>query len=88
MKPLIPAVVWLWWLAVAYVPVAQVQFIRRYSAAIGCPPTSECYVPGSEHLLYLELLAFGSAFLLWPACLWFVVIRPVARRLGKMRRVS
>src|SRR5438105_4567072 len=67
---------WVWWLAVAYVPVAQFEFARRYSAAIGCPSSGDCYVPGSEHLLYLDMLFIGAALLLWPACVWFLVLRP------------
>ncbi len=34
-----------WWVAVAYRPVAQFQFIRRYSAAIGCPASGESEPP-------------------------------------------
>ena len=86
MKRLIPAVVWLWWLTVSYVPVAQFRFRRQYSAAIGCPASGDCYVPGSEHLLDLDLMFFSSALLFWPVCFWFLVARPVARRLSKLRR--
>ena len=77
--------VFAWWLAAACLPIAQFQFTRRYSAAIGCPSSGECYVAGAEHLLYLDLLFFGSAVLLWPACMWFLAFRPVAsliRRIG------
>lgn len=67
----------IWWLAVAYLPVALFQFERRYSKAIGCPQTGDCYAPGSEHPLSLDVMIFGSALLLWPACLWFLVVRPL-----------
>lgn len=75
----------IWWLAVAYVPVAIFQFGRRYAEAIGCPKAGDCYVPGSEHLLSLDLMFFGSALLLWPACFWFVVVRPLVYLVRKAR---
>ena len=62
-----------YWLAVAYIPVAIFQFIARYEAAIGCPTRGECYVPGAEHLLYLEMLMFYSAVVLLPAAVWNIV---------------
>lgn len=75
----------IWWLAVAYLPLAIFRFGRRYGESIGCPKAGDCYVPGSEHLLSLDLMFFGSALLLWPACLWFLLVRPlvfVARKAG------
>jgi len=54
------AVASIWRLAVAYLPVALFQFERRYSEAIGCPKAGDCYVPGSEHLLSLDVIFFGS----------------------------
>lgn len=67
----------IWWLAIGYIPVAQFRFIRSYSEAIGCPKQGDCYVPGSEHLLALDVQFLGSAFLLWPTCFWFLVVRPL-----------
>ena len=79
------AVVSIWWLAVAYLPVALFQFERRYSDAIGCPKAGDCYVPGSEHLLSLDVMFFGSALLLWPACLWSLLVRPLSFFFRKSR---
>lgn len=75
----------IWWLAVAYLPVAIFRFERRYSEAIGCPKAGDCYVNGSEHLLSLDLMFFGSALLLWPACLWFLLVRPLVSLVWKAR---
>lgn len=83
----------LWLLAVAYIPLAQHAFMREFTHDIGCPARGDCYVPGSEHLLDLELLNIGSAVLLWPPCAWFLICKPIislwrlrqrdqARRLG------
>lgn len=66
-----------WWLAAGYIPIAQARFYRHYADFIGCPPSGDCYVEGSEHLLGMDLLVFGSALVLWPACLWVLVIRPL-----------
>ncbi|MCL4469880.1 MAG: hypothetical protein ACYC05_11680 [Sulfuricella sp.] len=67
----------IWWLAIGYLPVSQFRFIRTYSEFIGCPARGDCYVPGSEHLLHLDMLFFASAFLLWPTSFWFFVVRPL-----------
>lgn len=67
----------IWWLAIGYIPVAQFRFIRSYSEAIGCPKQGDCYVLGSEHLLALDVQFIFSAFLLWPTCFWFLVVRPL-----------
>jgi len=67
----------IWWLAIGYLPITQFRFTRTYSEAIGCPKQGDCYVPGSEHLLSLDIQFLASAFLLWPTCLWFLVVRPL-----------
>lgn len=67
----------IWWLAIGYIPIAQFRSIRSYSDAIGCPKHGDCYVPGSEHLLALDVQFLASAFLLWPTCFWFLVVRPL-----------
>jgi hypothetical protein len=77
MKAVRFALTYLWWVAAAYLPFAQFQFNRKYSRAIGCPASGDCYVDGSEHLLSLDLLLFYSAALLWPACAWMLFIRPL-----------
>jgi hypothetical protein len=59
-----------YWAAVGYFPFVLISYWRRYHAAIGCPQNSECYVPGSEHLLGLELMIAIAAILFWPlACI-------------------
>jgi hypothetical protein len=66
-----------WWVAAAYIPFAQIAFYRAYHSAIGCPPVGDCYFPGSEHLLGLEVLIAGCALVLWPACLWALIVKPL-----------
>jgi hypothetical protein len=63
----------LFWIVVAYIPVYWWRFERLYSEAIGCPKRGDCYVPGSEHLLTIEMGIFLSAIILWPLALWKVV---------------
>lgn len=59
-----------YWAAVGYFPFTLISYWRQYRAAIGCPQNGDCYVPGSEHLLDLELMIGTSAILLWPlACI-------------------
>lgn len=67
---------WLWWLALAAVPLSIGIVERRYMDRIGCPPRGDCYVPGSEILIEWDILAMAVTLLVWPVCLWFLVIAP------------
>jgi hypothetical protein len=85
MRTVRTALAYLWWIAAAWLPFAQFQFNRRYAGAIGCPTSGDCYVEGSEHLLSLDVLLLYSAALLWPACAWMLIVRPLlslAKRTG------
>jgi hypothetical protein len=64
-----------WWLAAAYIPIAQLRFYQGYRLAIACPSNGDCYTPGSEHLLGMELLFIGSAVILWPLCIWYLMLK-------------
>lgn len=86
MRTVRTALTYVWWIAAAYLPLAQLQFNRKYAAAIGCPVSGDCYVDGSEHLLSLDLLLFYSAALLWPACVWMLIVRPLLARLRRTGR--
>jgi hypothetical protein len=56
----------IYWAAVGYFPFVPISYWRGYRAAIGCPQDGDCYVPGSEHLLGLELMITTAAILFWP----------------------
>jgi len=62
----------LFWMAVAYIPVYWWRFEKTYSAAIGCPKSGDCYVPGSEHLLAIDTGIILTAAILWPLPFWKV----------------
>jgi hypothetical protein len=72
------------WMVVAYIPVYWWRFERAYSAAIGCPKTGDCYVPGSEHLLAIHTGIILTAAILWPLALWKVtsLLWEVIMRIG------
>ncbi|MBH9551500.1 hypothetical protein [Inhella gelatinilytica] len=76
MRVLLFVVHQIWWLAVAYLPIAQFRLRQTYSRSIGCPEAGDCYVPGSEFLLNLDLLIFCSGFVLWPLCVHHFIVRP------------
>jgi len=59
-----------YWVIVACVPLSIFIFEREYSAAIGCPKSGDCYVPGSEHILNIDMLVMFSAVVLWPLVFW------------------
>ena len=65
-----------WWLGAAAVPFVVNGYYHSYRQAIQCPVSGDCYTPGSEHLLGIELLMAFSAFTIWPLFAWYVVIQP------------
>ena len=87
MKHLVRALKAGWWLVVAYIPLAQAKIYWDFATSIGCPPAGDCYVPGSEHLLGMDILNFFTAVVLWPVCLWVLVVQPL-RALWKDRTSS
>lgn len=77
-------------MVVAYIPVYWWRFERVYSEAIGCPKRGDCYVPGSEHLLTIEMGIFMSAAILWPLAFWKIldVLSKFIKRAGHGRKKS
>jgi hypothetical protein len=67
----------LWAAAAAYIPVALTRFANLLRSDIGCPSAGDCYVPGSEHLLDLDLIILFAAVVLWPVSIWVGLVRPV-----------
>jgi hypothetical protein len=59
-----------YWAAVGYIPISIFRFSQKYAASIGCPKAGDCYVPGWEHLLSMDLMFFFSAAVLWPLVVW------------------
>ena len=80
----------LFWMVVAYIPVYWWRFERVYSEAIGCPKRGDCYVPGSEHLLTIEMGIFLSAAILWPLAFSKVlgVLSEFMKQAGRGRKKS
>ena len=75
----------LWWLGAASLPLLINRYYHSFRQAIQCPASGDCYTPGSEHLLAIELLIAFSAFTVWPLFIWHVLVQPwrarvVARR--------
>jgi len=62
----------LYWAVVAYIPISIFRFGRKYAVSIGCPESGDCYVPGSELILSLDLLFLFSVVVLWPLVAWKV----------------
>jgi len=80
----------LFWMVVACIPVYWLHFEKVYSEAIGCPKRGDCYVPGSEHLLTIEMGIFLSAAILWPLAFWKVlgVLSEFMKQAGRGRKKS
>jgi hypothetical protein len=76
----------IYWTAVASVPIAVFLVIRNFKADIGCPLSGDCYEPGSEHLLYFEMLFLYAAVILLPGAAWQIL--RTARALVRGRRDS
>ena len=72
----------MWWLALAYVPVALSNAIDHLYDELGCSLHGDCYVPGTGAGFALEVMDLKIAMLVWPACIWFLGLRWVVTRLG------
>jgi hypothetical protein len=81
-KTFVATIHWLWWLAVGVLPLAWLQVGYKYKESIGCPPTGDCYVPGSEALIYFDTMLMVSVALLWPPSIWHLGLRNVVRWLN------
>ena len=82
---LLPAVAVVVWRRYNSMPLLINRYYHSFRQAIQCPGSGDCYTPGSEHLLGIELLIAFSAFTVWPLFIWYVVVQPwrarvVARR--------
>ena len=65
---------WFAWGALSSVPVMIEVAKVRHMDALGCPPAGDCYVPGSESLIYWDVAALAIAAIVWPLALWFTVL--------------
>src|SRR5688572_16601026 len=72
----------IWWLLLAYAPIAIFHATDRIYVEIGCPPRGDCYVAGAIGVFELEILTYLIALLVWPACIWFLGGRLAAVQLG------
>jgi hypothetical protein len=79
MRRALATIQWLWWAAVAALPIIGLKLQRAYMDAIGCPPRGDCYVPGSRGLHYWDAHIFLMAAILWPICAWFLFVAPWRR---------
>lgn len=59
-----------YWLFVGALPIAIFRFGRKYAESIGCPASGDCYAPGSEHLLSIDILFFYAVLVLWPVAVY------------------
>ena len=75
----------LWWFGAASLPVLISRYYQSYRQAIQCPTSGDCYTPGAEHLLGLELLVAFSALTIWPLFVWHVVVQPWRTRVAQRR---
>ena len=73
-----------WWLWLASVPFFFWGFIDNVFTQIGCPPSGDCYEPGSNAAFELDLLTSALAILVWPPCIWFLGGRWILYRLFRL----
>ena len=75
----------LWWFGAASLPVLINRYYHSYRHAIQCPGSGDCYTPGSEHLLGLELLMAFAAIAIWPLFVWYVIVQPWRTHITRRR---
>ncbi|GAB2583178.1 hypothetical protein GCM10027034_14130 [Ramlibacter solisilvae] len=78
MKYLSSIFVWLWWLWIATIPLDLHEIFAEVSTALGCQK-GECYPdpPWASPFASLDWMETKTALLLWPVCIWFLVLRPL-----------
>lgn len=86
MKVVVHALRLLWWFGAGSLPFLISRYYQSYRQAIQCPTSGDCYTPGSEHLLGLELLAAFSALTIWPLLVWYAVVQPWRTCIAQRRR--
>lgn len=62
----------LWCLVAAYIPIAIKHINQRLWIEIGCT-VGDCYRPGTSASFELDVLTVGTAIIIWPVCLWFLI---------------
>lgn len=82
MKAVWLAIRTLWCLAAACIPIAINHINQRLWSEIGCT-VGDCYRPGTSASFELDVLTAGTAIILWPVCLWFLVGHFLVERFRK-----
>lgn len=59
----------LYWMAVAYLPIAIIGLGEDLRTALGCAPTVDCRSAQGLSLADLQFWGTYAAVLLWPLCL-------------------
>jgi hypothetical protein len=70
---------WAFWTIASMTPIVIWLLRREFRDSIGCPPSGDCYVPGSESLLDWDLWLVCSALIIWPLAFWFTVLNRVRK---------
>ena len=72
MKAFLTLLHFLYWLAVAYIPLAIRALEAEIRTILGCPSTGECYVKGWGVLASIQICSVYATLILWPLCLFFL----------------
>lgn len=71
---------WLWWAAVATLPILAWKIERFRDDIRDCSPPADCAHLGSTALFYSGAWFIWMVVLLWPVCAWFLFVEPWQRR--------
>ena len=70
MRIILTAAILLYWLFIAYLPIAMVEAGSAVKVLIGCRSHGECYAKGWWIAAQLKLWATCSALAIWPFVAW------------------
>ena len=73
MKILLFVAILLYWLFIAYLPIAMIESADAIRILIGCPERGECYNKGWWIAERLYIFSIGSALAIWPFVAWQVI---------------
>ncbi|WP_133156404.1 hypothetical protein [Hydrogenophaga pseudoflava] len=70
MKHLLAAMLCVFWLAVAYLPLALDREVTNFMVERNCMPGSDCLAMAMPLIIQVGLVGWAARVLLWPLAAW------------------
>lgn len=64
-----------WWVSICALPLLIFNLVNSIFAAIGCPATGDCYLPGAFNGVLIQAVSLALLVLVWPVALFKLVAK-------------